>query len=117
MLRQRGISLSGLLVASVVIIFAALLLFRVLPAYIEYFTVKKTLNRIASDPEMQKATPAQIRSAFGKSSQIDDITAVTPQDLEISKDNNRLVLNASYAKRVPIVANVSACFDFLASSE
>lgn len=117
MLRQRGVSLSGLLVASIVLIFAVLLLFRLLPAYIEYFTVKKTLSRIAKDPEMQRATPAQIRGAFSKSSQIDNITAVTPEDLDVTREDNRLLLNASYSKRVPIVANIAACIEFAASSE
>lgn len=114
--KQSGLSLGGLLIAAIVIVFAALLLFRVLPAYIEYFTVQKTLSRIARDPEMQKATPAQIRDAFSRSTQIDDITAVTPADVEVSKDGGQLVLSASYAKRVHIVSNVSACFDFAPSS-
>ena len=47
--RQRGVTLFGLLFWAVIVGFLALIGMRVLPALNEYFTIKRTVNKIASE--------------------------------------------------------------------
>ena len=47
MRRQQGITLSGFLLWSVVLLFAALLAFKIGPPYLEYLLVKKHLRAVA----------------------------------------------------------------------
>ena len=49
--RQLGLSLGGLIVGSVVLIFVALLGFKVGPKYMEYFTIKDAITAIANSGE------------------------------------------------------------------
>jgi hypothetical protein len=48
---------------------------------------------------------------------VDNIQAITAQDLDISKDGGDLVITFSYPKKVPLAGNVSLMFDFAGSSK
>jgi len=106
----------GFLILSVVIIFTAFLVFRLLPPYLEFFYVQKAVDGVARDLDLQTATPRDIRGAFDRRALIDNITTITGEDLEIVKQGSDVVLDANYSVKVPIIANVAACIDFQASS-
>jgi hypothetical protein len=85
------------------------------PAYQEFLTAKKAIVAIAAS-EGRTGSVADIRKAFDRRSAIDNITAVTPGELEISKDGGEVVISFAYAKKIPLFANVSVCIDFAAST-
>jgi hypothetical protein len=116
MKREQGITMSGFLTLAIVLIFAALLVFKVLPSYIEYFYVQKAVDAIAKELDLQTAKPQEISSAFDKRAMVDNITAVTGKDLEIVKEGNQSTIIADYSVKIPLVANITACIDFEASS-
>ncbi len=116
MKQERGLTMTGFLTLSVVLIFTALLVFRLLPPYLEYFYVQKAVDSIARDLDLQTATLREIRSAFDRRAMIDNITTIRGEDLELIKEGNYAVLDANYSVKVPIIANVAACIDFQASS-
>jgi hypothetical protein len=112
MRNQRGITLVGLIVACIVIIFVAIGGLKIAPAYIEYFKVKKAIVAIAQTP----GTVADVRTAFDRRAAIDDIDVIGPKDLEITKEGNEVVVSFAYSKRIPLFANVNVVIDFAASS-
>ena len=59
--RQRGVSLSGLLIWVVVLIFVGISAMKIIPAYIQDAEIKGILQTIVRDPEMQSATASAIR--------------------------------------------------------
>lgn len=114
--QQRGLSLSGLLVGAVVLIFAILLGLKLIPAYMQNAQINNTFTVIANDPELQKASVRDIKMAFSRRADVDDITAIKPDDIVIEKDGENLVLSASYPVMIPLVANISLYLDFNPSS-
>ena len=116
MKQERGLTMTGFLTLSIVLIFTALLVFRLLPPDLEYFYVQKAVDGVAKDLDLQTATPREIRSAFDRRAMIDNITTIRGEDLELIKEGNNAALDASYSVKVPIIANVAACIDFQASS-
>jgi hypothetical protein len=116
MRKQKGLTLTGFMVWAVMLIFAALLAFRIGPAYMEYYTLQKQLKIIASDPALQSGQRRAIENAFERRADIDNITAVSPGDLHIEKDGDQLVISVDYAARLPLFGNMSICLDFSASS-
>src|SRR3970040_953624 len=111
---QRGVTLMGLIVGLFALIVLALFAMKLIPAYIEYFTAKGAIEAIARD--RQATTPAEVRRAFENRSAIDDITAVKPPDIEISREGNEIVIAFAYRREVPLFANVGVYIDFAASS-
>jgi hypothetical protein len=110
--KQRGITFAGFLVGAVALIFIALIGFKLIPAYMQDARIKNTFIVIANDPELQKASVHDIKIAFGKRADIDDISAIKADDIEIAKEGETLVLSANYSVVIPLVANISLYLDF-----
>ena len=112
---QRGLTLGGLLVVIFIVIMLALVGFRVLPAYMEFFTARNAIQAIARDK--LTSSPTDIRKSFDNRAAVDDIRAIKASDLDISKDGSDIVIGFAYRKEVPLFANVGVYIDFVASSK
>jgi hypothetical protein len=112
MRRQKGVTLSGFLMWSVVAVFAALLLFKIGPPYIEYMTIQSNLKAVANDPEGRAGVRRVVEDLFDRRSAIENISAVKARDIIITKVGDNVVLSFDYQVCVPIVFNISACMDY-----
>jgi Domain of unknown function (DUF4845) len=117
MKRQRGMGFAGVLALLVGIIFLAIIGMKMVPAYIEYFAIKKAVAAITQGGQLRNATVADVRKAFELRQAIDDFTSVGPKDLEITKDGNEIVISFAYEKRIPLFYNISVLIDFAGSSQ
>jgi len=115
--KQKGISLSGFLVWSVILILIAISGLKIIPAYIEFSTIKKNLTAIAKDTNPQNMDLNQIRLSFNKRALIDNIKSISGQDIKINKENGRIVLRAEYTTKIPLISNLSLNIDFEAISD
>ena len=107
--RQQGVTLFGLLFWAVIVGFLALIGMRVLPAINEYFTIKRTVAKIASEG----TTVPEIRSAFEKQKDIEySIVSITGKDLVITKENEKVVVSFAYDKEVELVKPVFLLIKF-----
>lgn len=113
--KQRGISLGGLLMGSVILIAVAMLGLKMAPSYIEFYAIKKAVQAIAA--EKRGATVADIRKAWDARASIDDISTVKGTDLEITKEGSEVVLVAAYRKEIALAGNVGLFIDFRAASK
>lgn len=113
---QRGVSLNGLMMGGVVFALVALVAMKVLPEWMEYGKLVKVVKATAGDASLKEASVAQVRTAFDKRKDMDDIKSVTANDLEITKDGGELVITFAYTKKVPLFGNTSLVFDFEGSS-
>jgi Tfp pilus assembly major pilin PilA len=116
MKRQRGVTFVGMVIIAGLIVFAAIIGLKLVPAYIEYATVVNHLREIARSPEARGASPRDIQTMFNKRAQIDSINVVTGNDIEVEKDGDKVVLRANYSTKIKLFGNLSACIDFAASS-
>jgi hypothetical protein len=108
---------AGVLALLVGIIFLAIIGMKLVPAYIEYFAIKKAVASITSGGQLRNATVAEVRKAFELRQAVDDFTAIGSQDLEITKDGNEVVIAFAYEKRIPLFYNISILIDFAGSSQ
>ena len=117
MLKQKGLTLSGFMTWAIILAFAALVAFKLGPAYMDDMTIQKHFKTIANDSTFSSGVRRDIENAFSNRSQVDRIEAISPKDIVINKDGGRISLSASYTVRVPMVYNISACMDFNPSSQ
>ena len=114
--RQRGVTLMGLIIGSFVLVLVALLAMRLLPSYIEYFTIKKAIVGIAKQTGSE-GNVSDVRRAFENRMAVDDIKSVQPSDLGITKQGSGFLITAAYRREVPLFANIGVYIDFEASSQ
>lgn len=116
MRKQNGVGMFGMMFIILMIVFSAIVLMRVAPAYIEYFSIKKVFAAMKNDPELNTMTVKQVRSSFDRRASIDDIKSVTGEDLEVSKDAGQTSVAANYSRKAPLFGNLSLVMDFAVAS-
>ena len=109
---QRGLTLVGLIFILGLCAMTALLGFKMLPAYLEFFNVKRIVADIAASPQTKGATIKQVQQAFDQRAVIDSIASVKGSDLEVEKSGDGYILSISWEKKVPLIHNVSALVEF-----
>lgn len=102
--KQRGVSLIGLLFWGVVLAFTAVVLARVFPTVLEFYTIQKIVDRIAiANP----ATVPAVRAEFERAVQVEfSITSISAQDLVVSKENDKLQIAFAYDKQIDLAGPV-----------
>ena len=107
---ERGLSMIGFLFVATVIAVVAIGGFRMVPSYVEYFTVQKAVEkslRDAPDP-----TPAVVKKSFEKYIAADYIDSVRATDLNVTREGNAIVAQVAWQKQLHMVGNVSLLLDF-----
>ena len=114
--RQRGLTMTGFIFTTIVVVAAVMIGFRTMPSYIEYFTVKKILTQILDSTQGGPVTLVDVRRAFDRRSGADYVESVTASDVELQKNGNQVTLTAAWTKTLHLVGNVSLLLDFEASA-
>jgi len=114
MKNQRGVALSGLLFWCIVLILVAVLGMKVAPTFIEYQKILKDIKATANNAGSD-STVTDIRKAFDKFAEVDTLDFKGSQ-LDISKENGKVVISFDYEKRIHLFWNVSLVIDYKGSS-
>ncbi|MFX1679487.1 DUF4845 domain-containing protein [Mitsuaria sp. CC2] len=97
---QRGISLLGLMFWAVIIGGGSVILLRVVPTVMEYYTIQRAIEKIARDAP---PTVAEARNQFQRTKDIEySIVSVEPADLIITKVDDKVKISFAYDKEVPL---------------
>jgi Tfp pilus assembly major pilin PilA len=110
--RQRGLTIIGFLLLAAVVVIFALVGFRVLPSYIEYYTVQKALEATLAD--QSNITPQDIRRSLERRINADYVDSVRASDVTVSKEGNQVVASLEWQKTLHMVGNASILLDFQA---
>ena len=106
---QHGFTLFGLLFWAIIVGFLALIGMRVLPALNEYFTIKRAINKITTEG----TTVPEIRNAFERQKDIEyAITSISGKDLQITKENDKVVVGFAYDKEIELMKPVFLLLKF-----
>jgi hypothetical protein len=114
--KQQGMTFIGLVLVIAAVVFLAVIGMKVVPAYIEFFGVKKIIGSIGSDPKFNEMSKQDIMTAFNKGADIGYVKVIQGKDLVIAKGESGNVVSADYQVTVPIVANASVLLDFKTST-
>ena len=115
--RQRGIGFVSLIFVFAVCAVVLLLGMKLVPVYLELFSVKKVMAAMAQGEDVKSGTVTDIRKSFDRRAVIDNIQAVSGQDLEISKDAGETVVVATWQHRVALFTGYTLLVDFSVSTK
>jgi hypothetical protein len=113
--KQRGISLSGLIFWLAIGGFLAIMVAKLLPSYVEYFSVKKMFATMEQAGDL-KGTVRDIRRTYDTRNAIEDVKSVRGDDIEVTKEGGETVITATWSVKIPMVYNISACLDFVVTT-
>ena len=110
--RQQGMTFIGLLCILVLagaVVYAGI---RLVPVYLNYMNIVKTMETTASEFRGENADPGAIRNSLERHWEITTISAVDYKDVEITKDESGVSLHVVYDDSEPYIANVSLAVHF-----
>ena len=114
--RQRGLTILGfILVAAVVIIFA-MVGFRVVPSYVEYYSVKKALDDTMRGDSVDPNNLQAFRSDLNRRLQTTYVENVKAADAIIQRSGNQLTAELAWERRLHMFGNAYILLEFEAVS-
>lgn len=112
---QRGVTLLGLLFWAGFVGFVAYIAVRTVPTVNELMTIQSAIDKIAASPP---ATVGEIRAAFDRQKDIEySIQAISGKDLEVTKENEKVVIAFAYDKEVPLFGPVNLLLKYRGRSK
>ncbi|MDE2305800.1 MAG: DUF4845 domain-containing protein [Gammaproteobacteria bacterium] len=110
--RQGGMTFLGLMVIMAmagVLVYAGI---QLTPAYLNYMNVARTLQAVATESQSGTIDEGAIRLSLEKHWEIEDISHIQPEDVQIQKNDSGVTLHVAYDDERPFIANVSLIVHF-----
>jgi hypothetical protein len=112
---ERGITLIGLLLWAILVAFVALMLVRAMPTVNEFATIQRAVRKIAREGP---TTVPEIRAAFDRQREVEySIVSITGKDLQVTKENDEVVIRFAYDKELEILSPVYLLIKYEGSSK
>jgi hypothetical protein len=108
--------LLGLIMGLIPLVCLVLLGMQVGPAYYEHHRVQEVLHSMDESGQTLEASDRELRAAFDRRAQVDDIHSLAGADLAIDKLGDRKVMYARYSAKVQLLEGVALLIDFSVSS-
>ncbi len=93
--RQRGMTMIGMLLILIMLGFMAIVAMKVVPMYMDFYTVKSTIATVSKENVAQMSTE-QIHTAIQKRFDIGYINSIKAKDLKIRNERTGKVLDLDY---------------------
>jgi tRNA threonylcarbamoyladenosine modification (KEOPS) complex Pcc1 subunit len=106
--KQRGIGMLGLITIGIMVGFFAMSAIRIAPGYLEYRMVRDVVSKIAEDFDQEEDTIADIRRALSTELNTNQIKSIKYSEVDIARKDGRIVINANYEDRIPLVWRIDA---------
>jgi hypothetical protein len=93
--RQGGITFIGLLFIGGILAITGVIVAQVIPTLIELQAIQKAVNKAR-----EGSTVAEVRAIFDKARDIDDIKALSGNDLEVTKVGDKVTISFAYQREI-----------------
>jgi hypothetical protein len=113
---QRGLTILGFLVAAAVVVIFALVGFRVVPSYIEYYSVKKALDDTMRGGSADANNPQAFRSELARRLQTSYVENVKAADAVLQRSGTQTTAEIAWERRLHMVGNAYILLEFEVSS-
>ena len=114
---QSGMTMLGFLITLSVVILLAYCAMKIVPMYIEFYSVKKALASMAKEADLANAPKDKIRASFARHMQIDYVSVIKPEMLKIETTDAGYNLLVDYERREALIANLDVVGRFNRSEQ
>lgn len=108
---QAGMTAAGWLIIMAIVLFFMYLAIKLVPAYMEYFSIKSSLESVAEETNSSTSKSELERLISGRLN-INNIDIVKAEDIEIKDITGGKALYLEYENRISLFGNISALLEF-----
>ena len=110
--RQRGMTMISWLIVLGVAVFFILIGIKMVPTYLENYSVKQVLLNMEQDRTVRKMTPKEMRESFFKRLKINGVYEFDREWITIKKEKTGTRFSVDYEIRKPVAGNVAIVMAF-----
>ncbi len=110
--KQQGMTFISILVILGVVGFFIMIGLKVLPSYINHYSIKKVLMQMEEDRSMRDKSPAEIRKLLKRRFRINNIYDFDPKNIRFTKKQNGMEVRIAYEVREHVLGNVDIVLTF-----
>ncbi len=111
--RQRGLGVTGWLFVIAIGLFVAIMAMKMVPAYLNFYTLSKILEDMGRDHELAAFSPRDIRGVFQKRVSVNSVYDLPPKAFKVARDKDgRRVMVLDYSVTQPLAGNVEVVMHF-----
>ena len=115
--RQRGMTPIGWILVFLLIAFFALIALKLIPIYLESFSVATVISDLKNEPGISTMSPGEITNTITKRFTINNVYNVTADDVYVERLAGTMTISAEYEVRKPMLGNVDIVVSFNKSIE
>lgn len=105
--RQRGLSFIGVIIIGLLAVAAFAIGGQSIPIFVESQSIQKALEKAKTGSSVP-----EVRSLFDKAAQVDDISSVKGADLDVTKNGDKVVVRAKYAREIALAGPAYLVYRF-----
>ncbi len=109
---QKGMTGLGWLTVIALVLFFALLIVKLVPTYIEHYSIRTILHSLNEDPLITQQSPAHIREILHHRLQINSVYDMKDSSIHIEKSSGVLRVEIAYEVRKPMFGNIDVVMSF-----
>lgn len=110
--RQRGLTILGFMFVAAVVVVFAMVGFRVIPSYIEYFSVKRALEETMRGGSADPNNPVAFRKELERRLQTSYVEEVKANDAILQRSGTQVVAEMAWERRLHLVGNMYILLEF-----
>lgn len=115
--KQKGMTAIGWVLVFLLIAIATLVTLKLLPVYLDSFSVQKSLESLKNEHNIGKKLPHEIKNMLLKRLDINMVDDVTKDDIYIDKSRGNMTIEVDYEVRKNMVGNLDVVATFNYSIE
>lgn len=109
--KQNGLTIMGFLIVISITLFVAFLGMRIVPLYMEYFSVVKALDGVAAERGSANLPPFQLKVKVLNRLYVSYSENVKESHIKVTR-NNGVILRVAYEVRTPVIGNLDVVAKF-----
>lgn len=110
--KQRGMTGTGWLVVLALIGFFSLLAIKLVPIYLEYYSVRTVLASLENEPLITQKSVAEIKKMVHRRLKVNGVYDVEKKGLKVKRQGGVTTVEMVYDVRKPMVGNVDVILSF-----
>lgn len=114
--RQSGMTMMSWLVVLGIAVFFILIGIKMVPTYMENYSIKQILANMENDSQVRKMAPAEMRTSFLKRLKINSVYEFNRDWIKFKKEKFGTKIEVDYEVRKPVAGNVFVVMVFSESA-
>jgi Tfp pilus assembly major pilin PilA len=110
--RQKGMTMLSWLVVLGILVFFILIGIKMVPTYLENYSIKQVLANMENDRKVRTMSAAEMKKSFLKRLKINSVYEFDRNSIKIKKEKFGTRFSVDYEIRKPIAGNVSIVMEF-----